>query len=279
VEDEEEYGNSPAKGNVSPPAQTGSTDFNVQYVAVNYLPENYSPNIAKVISSKNELEQYLNSSRGEHGNMALESAIKKYTDDYFANNYLVIVGIWEGSGSIRHKVESIDENGDIVISRSSPEILTMDIGKWNIIIELSNEVKVEKYKATFVAQSSVEPSIDFNVKYIRHEHYVNYYPPAGIQNPIIKVVSLGEGFTQDSIYEEYPDDFFTNNYLVIVEFVETSGSIRHKVERINENGDIVISCLLPEYGTDDIAAWSIIIELSKDVKIEKFKAVVVDVNL
>ncbi len=62
----------------------------------------------------------------------------------------MIVELWEPSGSIRHKVERIDENGNIIINRLMPEIGTTDIGQWSIIIELNNNFKFEKFKTVFV---------------------------------------------------------------------------------------------------------------------------------
>jgi hypothetical protein len=113
--------------------QTNGIDFNVHYI------RGYFTDVPPlmVISSKEELERYV-------------SVTEKYTADYFANNFLVVVWLVEPSGSIRHEVESIDENGEIVIKRLVPKVGTGDIGHWNIIIELSNDVKIEKYKTTFV---------------------------------------------------------------------------------------------------------------------------------
>jgi hypothetical protein len=81
----------------------------------------------------------------------------------------------------------------------------------------------------------------------------------------------------DSI-EQYSNNYFTNKFLVIVRLVEPSGSIGHKVEKIDKNGDIVIQRLLPEMGTSDMAAWSIVIELNNNVKAEQYQAVLVDIK-
>jgi len=78
---------------------------------------------------------------------------------------------------------------------------------------------------------------------------------------------------------QYDDDYFANNFLIIAGFVETSGSIRHKVERIDENGEVHISRLLPSLGTDDMASWSIVIELDNKYKGREYRAVVVNVNM
>ncbi|MDR2583833.1 MAG: hypothetical protein LBC75_10165 [Fibromonadaceae bacterium] len=125
------------------------------------------------------------------------------------------------------------------------------------------------------APTDVEASnIDFYIQYVRGRSF---------SSPITVITSKDEF---DKFYEKYDkgqysysDDFFEENYIVVVSLWEPSGSIRHRVERIDENGDIVISRLLPEIGTDDIGEWSIIIGLSNDVKIKQFKAVFVDVKV
>ena len=77
---------------------------------------------------------------------------------------------------------------------------------------------------------------------------------------------------------KYSDGYFADNYLVIVRLVEGSGSIRHKVERIDENGDIVINRLLPGMGTADMAAWSILIEVNNNFEAEQFRVVLFDIR-
>jgi len=64
-------------------------------------------------------------------------AIQTYTDAFFDENYLVILRLMEGSGSVRHTVERIEENGDIIISRTRPEIGTADMAEWHLLIGIS----------------------------------------------------------------------------------------------------------------------------------------------
>jgi hypothetical protein len=78
--------------------------------------------------------------------------------------------------------------------------------------------------------------------------------------------------------DKYSNDYFTSKFLVIVRLIEPSGSIGHNVDKIDKNGDIVIQRLLPEMGTADMAAWSILIELHKNLKAEQYQAVLVDVK-
>jgi len=135
---------------------TEANVFNVQYTR--YTRSEFATDIT-VISSKNEIEEYYGKRKikicDKQGEVWYEqedyNTIEKYTDDYFADNFLVIVELWEPSGSIRHKVEKIAKNGDIVINRLLPRIyFTDDMGDWSIIIELNNNFKVEQFQTVFV---------------------------------------------------------------------------------------------------------------------------------
>ena len=115
------------------------------------------------------------------------------------------------------------------------------------------------------------PVGDNYVRYIRTVYF------SCVENPVVTVLSSKKEYEQYfrdvSSFEEvkaYPDSFFANNFIVVVFLTEGSGSIRHKVERIDEKGDIIIRRLLPEIGTDDMAAWNIIIELNKNFNPKQF---------
>ena len=78
--------------------------------------------------------------------------------------------------------------------------------------------------------------------------------------------------------ENYGDDFFEYNFLVVVAFMETSGSITNVVEGVYDNGDIVINRFVPEIGNTALNLWNIVIELEKNdnLKVTEFKAVFID---
>ena len=133
--------------------------LNVQYVRTDEIQivERLKNPIITVISSTNELEQYYEKNKDFYNlstppdivsdsTIVFADAIKIYSNEFFENNYLAIVLLEEGSGSIRHKVERIDDNGDIIIDRLLPELRTADIAKWHIIIELKNNFKPEQFK-------------------------------------------------------------------------------------------------------------------------------------
>jgi len=65
-----------------------------------------------------------------------------YTDSFFSDRFLLMVLSDASSGSIRHKVTSISNEDDVLtvnIDRHAPELQTMDMPAWAIVIELSNE--------------------------------------------------------------------------------------------------------------------------------------------
>ena len=130
--------------------------INVQYIRVEYFGhlKDSAPTHVIVIPSKNELEYYYKNYRmriwDETGNLIPDkdflNAIEKYSENYFLNNFLVIVGITENSGSIRHKLIRIYENGDILIKRLLPEMGADDMASWSIVVELGNNHKNKQYR-------------------------------------------------------------------------------------------------------------------------------------
>ena len=72
--------------------------------------------------------------------------------------------------------------------------------------------------------------------------------------------------------DHYDEAFFEKNYLIFVLLEEGSGSIRHEVRSVEQTEDKKISISIdrkvPEVGTDDMAEWHIILELSRDVLVE-----------
>jgi len=130
-----------------------SIDFGVQFLETNYHKETNT--IFKVVSSRDEIEQYYDDACPNwyypeenvdyYANKFWE-AIEVYTDTFFSDKYLVIILINEGSGSIGHEVERIDENGNIIINRLLPNgDGTDDMAEWHIIIELENDFNPEQF--------------------------------------------------------------------------------------------------------------------------------------
>lgn len=64
----------------------------------------------------------------------------KYNEDFFKTKALIVIGLRETSGSIRHEVKKVTkEDGkiNIKIDRIVPEIGTADMAEWEIYIEVN----------------------------------------------------------------------------------------------------------------------------------------------
>ena len=138
-------------------------DFDAQYIRTNGFHTNITYPIITIISSKNELAQYYEKYKDMYNfadpydeSISFLDAVKRYTDDFFIDNYLVIILHEETSGSIRHKVERVDKNGDIVISRLIPYMQTTDMAEWNIIVELKNSFEPSQFNVVFIDVEEIQ---------------------------------------------------------------------------------------------------------------------------
>ena len=127
-----------------------------QYVGGTWTSNVEYPRLT-IISSRAELEQYQDDyenlydfSRHEYSNNGFMDATEGYSDAFFADSFLVFVLLEETSSFIRHRVERVEDNGDIEIIRLvSDGPITADMAQWHIIIELGKADKVEQYQAVF----------------------------------------------------------------------------------------------------------------------------------
>ena len=272
--------------------------------------------VVTVIYSESDLEQYFKDFESRYdfysrpgsksgAGVGFMDAIEDYTDAFFSGKYVVFVLLEETSGSIRHEVEAIAENGDIVIRRLVPSgAATDDMAQWHVIIELENNFDPDQFNVLFVDESVIAPvahetasQIPVDIKYVRTNGYVD-----GVNYPIITVISSesdleqycrdfenrydlssrpgyqpGRGVGFMDVIEDYTDAFFSGKYVVFVLLEETSGSIRHEVESIAENGDIVIRRFMPSTSmTADMAQWHIMIEFDAGFAPERFDVRLVD---
>ena len=118
------------------------------------------------------------------------------------------------------------------------------------------------FKAEYIRINWIEGRSDVNVinsvnEYIKHANQTNVVGAAIM----------------------YTELFFMQKYLVIVSLEESSGSIRHRVDNVHENGEIIITRLIPEIGTADMAGWDIIIELDKEFTADTFSVVIIDEHI
>ncbi|MCL2817035.1 MAG: hypothetical protein FWD39_01435 [Clostridiales bacterium] len=126
--------------------ENGSAGFNVQYVRTDGWRAGAAYPAVTVVSSVAGLEEYA----------GFIDADGKYTDEFFLDNFLVIVLLEEGSGSTRHRVESVGADGRIVISRLLPEAGTCDMAEWNIVIELKNGFEPRRFRAVFLDKTNAD---------------------------------------------------------------------------------------------------------------------------
>ena len=104
----------------------------------------------------------------------------------------------------------------------------------------------------------------------RHFNIENLRQLAGILSPHDRLLN---------VITQYNDDFFKENILVIAALTETSGSIRHEVERIDPNGSIVIKRFSPMIGTSDMAGWNFFIEINNNNRVNEYKLEFIEVEL
>lgn len=73
----------------------------------------------------------------------LEALFDECTADFFKEKSLLIMYVWEGSGSVRHKVTGVqkDKNGVLTVTvlRESPEVGTMDMAGWVVAVTADKE--------------------------------------------------------------------------------------------------------------------------------------------
>ena len=143
----------------TPPPQ-GPINFTAQYIRTDGYHEGISYPIITVISSADELENYYNKYKNIYDfasrkdftgddTIGFSDAIEKYTEDYFAENFLVILILEEGSGSVRHNIFDVTPDGGIRFERKTPEMQTHDMAEWNILIEMKKSDKLPEYSPSF----------------------------------------------------------------------------------------------------------------------------------
>ena len=135
-------------------------------------------------------------------------------------------------------------------------------------------------------------ALDYQAQYIRTNGYTEAF-----EYPSIRIMDSQQDLTdyyntwhevfdlerREQVYSDssigfldacdrYDEAFFETHYLIFVLLEEPSGSIRHEVQSIEQtaSGKTIISLdrKVPEIGTDDMAQWHIILELSREYMVE-----------
>ena len=103
-------------------------------------------------------------------------AIEKYDSEFFKEYDLYLAVVEEGSGSIRHLVEEV-ENGYVKITSLIPEVGTDDMAEWHIILEVNkgdviigiNEKDVPIYTPYEIYSDFLDHIEAIAVKYLKEE--------------------------------------------------------------------------------------------------------------
>ena len=152
----------------APRANTKQLKFDAQVIQTfGYHSDRQYP-IVTVISTKNELTQYCKNYENDYRftsdgagepndnqpgvTISFADATEKYTDDFFKDNYLVVVLLEDGLEK-EYRVESVTESGDIVIRRFNPRLSLLTRTAWSIVIKLNNESKPKNFKVDMINEA------------------------------------------------------------------------------------------------------------------------------
>lgn len=146
--------------------------YDAQYIRTNGYHEGAEYPVAKIIRSVDELNDYYKANKDKYDlerhekvysdtTIGFLDACDKYDETYFENQILIMVLLEEGSGSNRHKVESVkvSSDGTLYVSISSivPEVGTCDMAEWHILIEPEADVDVASESDVIVYLDGVNP--------------------------------------------------------------------------------------------------------------------------
>ncbi len=177
-----------------------------------------------------------------------------YDENFFKNNHLIIVYLPEGSGSVRHKTESVSvvdgQKLNIAIGRIRPQVGTMDMAGWFVLIEIPrNELKNIDAVTVRVddVKMVIEPSTDFK-KTDGSVTYTFTASTAEYKKPYINLKKDGTFYFYSSPLDEHEfSGVYSKNNNIIILKAENGNVFVFK-----ENGDNLIfdasaSSPLPTY--------------------------------
>ncbi len=105
--------------------------------------------------------------------------------------------------------------------------------------------------------------IEYMAQYIRKGSGVD-----GEEYPSTQMIRTLDAMSAYDTTLGYDEAFFKTHVLLVVRLMESSGSVSHNVASVASTGNalsVSIVRLRPEIGTDDMAAWHILIELPASV--------------
>jgi len=158
----------PSATNPTVSLNTKYLNLDAQYTQTfGYHPGRRYP-IITVISTKDELERYYEKYKDQYNfasntspapdgiepwvTIEFTDAIKKYTDVFFKDSYLVIVLMEDGLEK-QYRVDSVAENGSIAIRRFNPRLSLLTVTAWSIIIEINSGFKPAQFTAEMINEA------------------------------------------------------------------------------------------------------------------------------
>lgn len=190
-------------------------DFGVQYIRTDGYQSGAKYPVVKIIRSVDELNTYYEANKDNYSlerhsgppfysysTIGFLDACDKYDAAYFEDQILLMILLEEGSGSIRHEVESVGiDSGDIWVKIKSivPEACTDDMAEWHILIEPEAGVDVTDKENVVVFMDGRNIT----------EKITEVYYEKGYANIAL---TLKEGWEYDIVDEPDTDEFSINIY-------------------------------------------------------------------
>lgn len=147
-------------------------DFDARYVRTDGYHEGIEYPVVRIVRSDRELKSYYEANKEKYDlerrdkvysdtTVGFLDACDRYDDAYFEDHILIMVLLEEGSGSVRHKVRSVNMSADgrccIYIERIVPEAGTCDMAEWHILIEPEAGLEIEKESDVTVFVDGIDP--------------------------------------------------------------------------------------------------------------------------
>lgn len=149
--------------------------FAVQYIRTNGVMEDCEYPDVKIIRSTDELNAYYDGNKDRYdlerkdtvyadSTIGFLDACDRYNDAYFEEKILIMVVLQEGSGSVRHSVDSVEFDSNtgqyaIHIRSIVPEVGTDDTAQWHILIEPETGITVANVEDVIVYLDGVNPKL------------------------------------------------------------------------------------------------------------------------
>ena len=280
--------------NLPPPVNNGQCAFNARYTRyisdACYVDDTDIPDF--MVSSAEELRECLgevptlsDTYTGEEFN-----PYELYGNEYFESKVLLLVILYEGSGSFKNKIDSVTYHGDsldVVIENISPQFCTADIEHWTIFVELDKEYYVPIESVNFI---DVETHSHMPTPLVQ-PLYIGNADPAGLTEPDITVIQTMEEYndfiansgydfdatlpdlysyntaTRDSFY----DGFFDNTVLLAIVTPARPTTTRYRLDgnysvvKSEASLDIIVESYEVDSGDEKtIGSWILMVRTDKN---------------